>query len=123
MKLPMRLLPLSSLLLLASLAACNSGSKNPAETPAKEAAAAAVANVDEARLKAADSEPGSWMSSGRTYDEQRYSPLEASDQRRQRRRGWASRGSAELDRSTAGSRPRRSSIDGVLYNDRARIRS
>ncbi len=33
------------------------------------------AAVDEARLLAADSEPGQWMSYGRTYDEQRYSPL------------------------------------------------
>jgi PQQ-dependent dehydrogenase (methanol/ethanol family) len=31
--------------------------------------------VDAARLSAADSEPGNWMSYGRTYDEQRFSPL------------------------------------------------
>jgi quinohemoprotein ethanol dehydrogenase len=31
--------------------------------------------VDTARQLAADKEPGSWMSAGRTYDEQRYSPL------------------------------------------------
>ena len=34
------------------------------------------AAVDAARLAAADDEPGSWMSYGRTYDEQRYSPLD-----------------------------------------------
>lgn len=33
------------------------------------------AAVDEARLLAADSEPGQWMSHGRTYSEQRFSPL------------------------------------------------
>ncbi|MCB1728903.1 MAG: hypothetical protein KDI21_00345, partial [Halieaceae bacterium] len=37
------------------------------------AAAAAVAAVDSERLLAADSEPGNWMSYGRTYSEQRYS--------------------------------------------------
>ncbi|MDJ0851658.1 MAG: PQQ-dependent dehydrogenase, methanol/ethanol family [Myxococcota bacterium] len=31
---------------------------------------------DDARIRAADSEPGSWLSHGRTYDEQRFSPLD-----------------------------------------------
>ena len=35
----------------------------------------APADVDGARIQKADSEPGNWMSYGRTYDEQRYSPL------------------------------------------------
>lgn len=34
------------------------------------------AMVDEHRLLDADSEPGNWMAHGRTYDEQRYSPLD-----------------------------------------------
>ena len=34
-----------------------------------------AAAVDYQRQLAADKEPGSWMSAGRTYDEQRYSPL------------------------------------------------
>ena len=34
-----------------------------------------AAAVDGARLLAADREPGTWMASGRTYSEQRYSPL------------------------------------------------
>ena len=38
------------------------------------------AGVDEARLVAADSEPGAWLSYGRTYDEQRYSPLDQINQ-------------------------------------------
>lgn len=33
------------------------------------------ANVDEQRLLHADQEPGNWMSYGRTYNEQRFSPL------------------------------------------------
>src|SRR5262245_12793366 len=46
--------------------------------PATETAAAppaAKANVDGARIEQADSEPGSWLSHGRTYSEQRFSPL------------------------------------------------
>ena len=38
-------------------------------------APSAPASVDAARLEAADAEPGNWMSYGRTYSEQRYSPL------------------------------------------------
>jgi alcohol dehydrogenase (cytochrome c)/quinohemoprotein ethanol dehydrogenase len=39
------------------------------------------ADVDGARIRKADAEPGNWMSYGRTYDEQRYSPLtQISDQ-------------------------------------------
>lgn len=34
-----------------------------------------AADVDGARIQAANQEPGNWMSHGRTYDEQRYSPL------------------------------------------------
>src|SRR5690606_23692523 len=36
----------------------------------------AAANVDAERLAAAENEPGQWMSHGRTYSEQRYSPLD-----------------------------------------------
>ena len=36
-----------------------------------------AANVDAARILAADKEPGNWMSHGRTYSEQRFSPLDA----------------------------------------------
>src|SRR5690606_30633640 len=35
------------------------------------------AKVDAARLTNADAEPGAWMSHGRTYSEQRFSPLDA----------------------------------------------
>lgn len=34
-----------------------------------------TANVDGARIIAADAEPQNWLSHGRTYDEQRFSPL------------------------------------------------
>lgn len=37
---------------------------------------AGPAAVNEARIAAADNEPGNWMSHGRTYSEERYSPLD-----------------------------------------------
>ncbi len=37
---------------------------------------AGAADVDTARITAADSEPQNWLSHGRTYSEQRYSPLD-----------------------------------------------
>jgi PQQ-dependent dehydrogenase (methanol/ethanol family) len=59
------------------LSACGS---EEAPTPATPTAAAPSVSaprldVDGARIAAADSEPGNWLSHGRTYDEQRYSPL------------------------------------------------
>ena len=36
----------------------------------------ATISIDAKRIAAADSEPGNWLSHGRTYDEQRYSPLD-----------------------------------------------
>ncbi|HXC51801.1 MAG TPA: PQQ-dependent dehydrogenase, methanol/ethanol family [Candidatus Limnocylindrales bacterium] len=42
---------------------------------ASAARAATVARVNDARLRAADSEPGQWMTHGRTWAEERYSPL------------------------------------------------
>lgn len=52
------------------LSACGQGSQSPeGEAPAQAAA------VDEARIRGADQEPGSWMTVGRDYSEQRHSPL------------------------------------------------
>ncbi len=50
-----------------------------------------VADVDGARIAAADSEPGSWLAHGRTYSEQRHSPLESIDRTNVQRLGleWA----------------------------------
>src|SRR6185369_4030529 len=52
-------------LALALVAACQGPSSK----------ASGVETVDQARLENADSEPGNWLSYGRTYSEQRYSPL------------------------------------------------
>ena len=58
----------------AMLAAC--GERQSSNEMAAEPAANKPANVDGARIMAADSEPGNWMTYGRTYSEQRYSPLD-----------------------------------------------
>ncbi len=47
-----------------------------AETPAPRAQRV----VDDARLTAADSEPGNWLAHGRTFSEQRFSPLRQIDE-------------------------------------------
>jgi quinohemoprotein ethanol dehydrogenase len=54
-------------LLLLSASGCRSNSPAPAPPP--------PAAVDAARLTRADADPGNWMSYGRTYNEQRFSPL------------------------------------------------
>lgn len=66
----------SMLLAVAGLAACDAGSgiENPAIAEASTQLPRAAA-VNAARLTAADDEPGQWLSHGRTYSEQRFSPL------------------------------------------------
>ncbi|MCP5432316.1 MAG: PQQ-dependent dehydrogenase, methanol/ethanol family [Alphaproteobacteria bacterium] len=63
--------------------ACGPGEGTQAEKPAEKAPDPAVqarlekaASVDTARVKSADAEPQNWLSYGRTYDEQRFSPLD-----------------------------------------------
>ncbi len=57
---------LPALLITAALVACGKQEEKPSGPAA----------VDETRLVNADLEPGNWMSTGRTYSEQRYSPLD-----------------------------------------------
>ncbi len=64
-------LSLVTSLVLLIVAGCRSQSNSPAA--AQEAIA--PANVDSSRLINADQQPGNWMSYGRTYSEQRFSPL------------------------------------------------
>jgi quinohemoprotein ethanol dehydrogenase len=65
-----------------ALASCSG--EEPAEvgaeqTPAAGTMAADVGQIDDARVNAADSEPGSWLAHGRDYREQRFSPLKQID--------------------------------------------
>lgn len=70
-------------MLLASASCSEAQSQGAAQVPAttrpltaaRASAAPYSAAVDGERIIAADSEPGNWMSTGRDYGEQRYSPL------------------------------------------------
>ena len=70
------------------------------------------ADVDAARLDRADREPGNWMSHGRTYGEQRFSPLNRITAANAHRLGlaWA----FELD-TAKGQEATPLVIDGVMY--------
>ena len=63
---------LASVLTAIAALGCNS-SRQPAT---EERSATRSAAVNASRLAAADAEPGQWMSHGRTYGEQRFSPLD-----------------------------------------------
>jgi len=71
-----------------------------------------AASVDGARIGKADSEPGNWLSNGRTYSEQRFSPLKAIDTKNVGTLGmaWAH----DMD-STRGLEATPIVIDGVMY--------
>jgi len=70
------------------------------------------ANVDATRITQADREPGNWMTYGRTYSEQRYSPLAriTADNVKQLGLTWY----ADLD-TNRGQEATPLIIDGVLY--------
>ena len=65
----------SFLSITAALLIAGCGEREAAAPP--PAASAPVADVNGARIVAADSEPQNWLSHGRTYSEQRFSPLDA----------------------------------------------
>src|SRR5271165_4408494 len=90
-------------------AACGQRAAAPVTPPA----VARPAAVDAARIEAADSEPGSWLSYGRTYDEQRFSPLKRIDAGNVRQLGlaWA----YELDTAHRGQESTPLVVDGVMY--------
>jgi quinohemoprotein ethanol dehydrogenase len=97
--------------LLLAIGACGRAPAPPqpaATPPAKPAAA-----VDEARLIAADSEPGNWMGPGRNYGEQHFSPLKniAASNVRQLGLAWA----YDLDTAHRGQESTPLVIDGTMY--------
>lgn len=75
-------------------------------------AAEAAANVDAARITGADQDPANWMTYGRTYSEQRFSPLSriTAENAKQLGLAWY----ADLD-SNRGQEATPLVIDGVLY--------
>jgi quinohemoprotein ethanol dehydrogenase len=54
---------------------CAAGCHSKSNSPATSQKTVSPANVDSSRLIKADQQPGNWMSYGRTYSEQRFSPL------------------------------------------------
>jgi PQQ-dependent dehydrogenase (methanol/ethanol family) len=85
-------------------------------TTTPRAEAARPAQVDSARILAADSEPGNWLSYGRTYSEQRFSPLAKINQSNIRNLGLA----WFLDLDThRGQEATPLVIDGVMYSTSA----
>ena len=71
-----------------------------------------AAAVDTARQLAADKEPGTWMSAGRTYDEQRFSPLTQINQSNVKSLGLAWYSDVDTER---GQEATPVMVDGVLY--------
>ncbi|WP_434606131.1 PQQ-dependent dehydrogenase, methanol/ethanol family [Pseudomonas sp. D2-30] len=70
------------------------------------------ANVDGKRIIAADQDPGNWMSTGRTYDEQRYSPLNKISDQNVDQLGLAWSYKLDLDRGVEATPI---VVDGVMY--------
>jgi PQQ-dependent dehydrogenase (methanol/ethanol family) len=104
-----RLLVLFAVVL--ALAGCG-GSGDPAVPTGARAAPSSAGNVTAERLLAADAEPGQWLATGRTYDEQRFSPLTEIDQTNVSELGLAWYGDFAIGRAQE-STPLY--IDGVLY--------
>ncbi|HVS76832.1 MAG TPA: PQQ-binding-like beta-propeller repeat protein, partial [Steroidobacteraceae bacterium] len=77
------------------------------------AARVGVAAVDGARIIHADRHPGEWLTYGRTYDEQRYSPLTQIDDRNVAGLGLAWYHDLAGDRRVQESTPL--VVDGVMY--------
>jgi alcohol dehydrogenase (cytochrome c)/quinohemoprotein ethanol dehydrogenase len=90
-----------------AFAGCRSAEQKTAPSPPPKPAA-----VTGARLSAADSEPGQWMSHGRTYDEQRFSPLDTITKANVKDLGLA--WFADLD-THRGQEATPLVVDGVLY--------
>ena len=90
--------------------ALSASAKTAAAAPVVRAMGAAA--VDSARQLAADREPGTWMSAGRTYSEQRYSPLTGVSKANVKTLGLAWYGDIDTER---GQEATPVVVDGVLY--------
>lgn len=73
---------------------------------------AGPAQVDGQRIIMADQEPGNWMSHGRTYDEQRYSPLDSVNAGNVGQLGMAWTTKLDID---SGTEATPLVVDGVMY--------
>jgi quinohemoprotein ethanol dehydrogenase len=88
----------------------------PRATSANAAVPDKPANVDAARLNHADRDAANWLSYGRTYSEQRFSPLSRIAPDNAGRMGLAGFADLDTDRGQEGTPI---VIDGVLYTSTA----
>src|SRR5262245_14997268 len=96
------------------IAACSQDRRDPAANEhASPEATPAAARVGGKRIQNADREPGNWMSYGRTYDEQRFSPLTAVNTDNAARLGLA--WYYDLDTAARAQESTPLVIDGVMY--------
>ena len=102
---------LAALAVLA-LGACGRDAPTSAAAPAG-GVTLLPAQVDATRLAAADENPGEWMSHGRTWDEQRYSPLDSISDANVSRLGLAWH--YDLDAIARGQATTPIVVDGVMY--------
>jgi quinohemoprotein ethanol dehydrogenase len=100
----MRLRGIAVFLAVGSLA-CNQA-RVSSENPIKPA------DVNESRMANADREPGNWMTYGRTYDEQRFSPLNQINDRNVSQLGLAWHYDLDTNR---GQEATSIVVDGVMY--------
>src|SRR5262245_15227756 len=111
----LRLSILAAMWLAAGLCACSKDEHSGADgaEAGTGKAAAPPARVDEARIVNADREPGNWLTYGRTYDEQRFSPLDQIDSKTVTRLGLA--WYYDLDTAARAQESTPLVIDGVMY--------
>ncbi len=111
-----RLSMLAAIWMAAGLTACSKDDKGTSAAGGEIAAGesvAAPARVDETRIVNADREPGNWLAHGRTYDEQRYSPLNQIDGKNIAQLGLAWH--YDLDTAARAQESTPLVIDGVMY--------
>jgi quinohemoprotein ethanol dehydrogenase len=104
----------SVMVMVLALAVCEacSGPGSRGGTEVKPGATAKAGDVNGARIVNADREPGNWMSHGRTYSEQRFSPLK--DINDQNAGGLGLAWSFDLD-TRRGQEATPIVVDGVMY--------
>lgn len=103
----------AGLVVLLSVTGCGEKSSTADSGSAAPATAdAPIAQVDTARIKAADSEPGVWLSTGRTYSDQRFSPLDKVNDQNVAKLGLAWTYKVDVDRGTEATPL---VVDGMMY--------
>jgi quinohemoprotein ethanol dehydrogenase len=95
-----------------ALAACGPNPSTPGGQGLSAKTYSGPADVDGQRILNADAEPGNWMSYGRTYNEQRFSPLDQVNDKTVGKLGLA--WYYDLD-STRGQEATPIVVDGVMY--------